>query len=457
MEELVGQPATAVVRAVRAGMVSPVELVRAHLERIGAIDATIGAFQLVCADRAVADAAALEGRDDLDALPLAGVPVAIKDSVAVEGLPFRYGSLATPATPSPEDHELVRRLRSAGAIVIGKTRVPELCASPCTDSAFGVSRNPWDLDRTPGGSSGGSAAAVASALVPIAHGSDGGGSVRIPAAACGLVGIKPGTGVIPSAVDGGGWRGLSSDGALATTVDDLALAIAVMSNRPDLAEPVTPNGLRVGWSVEVPAPFHELDPEIERALLGTIEALRAAGHEVFEANPPHDRRLMLAQGLRAAAGIADTVAGLDVRRLERRNRPFVHAGRVIDRLGLIRSKQRDRWRALVGEFFEDLDVLVTPTLAALPIPAEGWSRRSFLANARAASFVPFTGRWNLAGYPAMSVPAGLHPSGLPLAVQLIAPDGGESLILSVAGQLETLRPWPRHAPLGSSISEVRSG
>ncbi len=448
---LVGLRATEIADAVRTRRISPVELVHAQLEHIGALDATLGAFQLVCAERALAEASALERRDDLDELPLAGVPVAIKDSIAVEGLPFRYGSLATSTTLSPADHELVRRLRAAGAVVIGKTRVPELCIWAWTDSAFGISRNPWDLERTPGGSSGGSAAAVAAALVPIAHGSDGGGSIRIPAAACGLVGMKPGRGVVPSAVEGGGWRGLSCDGPLATTVDDLARMLAVMADRPDLAEPAPPAApLRIGWSVELPAGGDGVDAAMVSAVTDTAEALRREGHAISRADPPKERQTLVGQAVRTSAGIADAAAGLPVREMERRTRTMVRFGRLVDRLGLVRPEQRDRWRALLDEFFADLDVLITPTLAQLPIRAEGWSRRSVLANARAGSFVPFTGRWNLAGYPAASVPAGLHPSGLPLAVQLIAPEGGEAVILSLARQLEALRPWPRHAPVARS-------
>lgn len=449
----VGRSATEIARAVQKRDVSAVDVVRGHLEQIGALDSMVGAFQLVAAESALADATALDAHDDLDRLPLAGVPVAIKDTIEVEGLPLRLGSLATSRESSTQDDEIVRRIRSAGGVVMGKTKVPELCAWGWTDSAFGVSRNPWDLDRTPGGSSGGSAAAVSAGLVPVAHGSDGGGSIRIPSACCGLVGIKPGPGVVPSAIEGGGWRGLSSDGPLATTVDDLSTMLAVMADRPELAECSTPSDtLRIAWSVAIPAPGKTLDPVIEAVVAETVDLMRGAGHEVFQADPPENREL-LGSGVRAMAGIAESARDLPIGLLERRTRAFVRAGRLVDRFGLVRDGQRDRWREELDGFFRGVDLLLTPTLAAPPIAAEGWSRRSVLANSRMATFMPFTGRWNLAGYPAMSVPAGVHPCGVPLAVQLIAPDGGEALILSVARQLEELRPWRRHAPLSGIESD----
>ena len=219
--DLVGLTALELAERVHVRDVSPVDVVRAHLERIGGLDARVGAFQLVRGDAAIAEADLLSRRSDLGDLPLAGVPVGIKDNVAVSGEPTRNGSLATAGAGAADDHEVVTRLRAAGAIVIGKTKVPELCAWASTDGAFGIARNPWNLDRTPGGSSGGSAAAVAAAMVPVAHGSDGGGSIRIPSAACGVVGIKPGIGVVPGAAGKTGWYGLSSNGPLTTTVDDL--------------------------------------------------------------------------------------------------------------------------------------------------------------------------------------------------------------------------------------------
>jgi amidase len=443
--DLVGPPATALAARVRAGELTPLEVLDAHLEQIERLDPALGAFQIVRTERARAEATELATRGDLAELPLAGVPVAIKDVVAVDGEPTRAGSLATSDAPATRDDEIVRRVRAAGAIVIGKTRVPELCAWPWTEGAFGVTRNPWDRQRTPGGSSGGSAAAVAAAMVPIAHGSDGGGSIRIPAAACGLVGIKPGAGMVPAPAGSGGWRDLSAHGPLATTVDDLAVLLAVMADRPGLreVEPLTTR-LRVAVSIRSP-----LGGAVDAAFVGAAreagERLRAAGHDVTSADPPYGRRTLSAMGVRALAGMYDDSRRMDRSKLERRSRSIVRIGSAVDHLGLVRASGRERWRSRAREFFERFDVLVTPTLARPPVAAEGWCERSYVANARASQYIPFTGVWNLAGFPAAAVPAGIHPEGTPLSVQLVAPDGQEPLLLAVAKLLEELHPWPRHA------------
>ncbi len=446
MTALAGQPARTLAHLVHAGEVAPLEVVESALEQIERCDSRIGAFQVVRAARARAEATALAARDDLTELPLAGVPVAIKDTLAVAGEPTRVGSLATSPAPASADDELVRRVRAAGAIVAGKTRVPELCAWAWTDSAFGITRNPWDLDRTPGGSSGGSAAAVAAAMVPIAHGSDGGGSIRIPAGACGLVGIKPSGGMIPTPPGRSGWNGLSSDGPLATTVDDLSLLLAILADRPDLRAARAPERtLRIATSVR--PPFGDVDPAYAAAVEETGRLLAEAGHTVTTADPPYDTRTLAALAARTFAGVAADAAGMDRLLLERRSRTTIAAGSAARRLGLVRDADRDRWRSITAEFFGSHDVLVTPTLGALPIAAEGWSRRSWLANVRAGRFATFTGVWNLACCPAAAVPAGLHPVGMPLSVQVVAREGGDALVLAVAKQLEALRPWPRHAPI----------
>ena len=448
-DALVGRTAVELAQLVRDGVLDATDVVRAHLGQVAALDPQVGAFQVVRAERARAEAAAVSRRPDLGTLPLAGVPVAIKDSISVAGEPMRVGSLATSPAPSTQDHELVRRLRAAGAIVIGKTRVPELCIWGWTDGAFGIARNPWNLDRTPGGSSGGSAASVSAAMVPIAHGSDGGGSIRIPSAACGLVGIKPGSDIVPGDPGSTGWCGLSCNGPLATTVADLALTLSVMAGRPELAdvtEPAVP--LRIAVSVVSPMPGVKVDPAYEAAALETGALLARAGHSVTPADPPYRKRTIWAAAVRSSAGIAQSAQGLKRSSLERRSRPMVRAGRIAARL--VRDGDRESWRQATAAFFEDYDVLVTPALAGIPPVAEGWSRKSFLANTRAAPFGAFTGVWNVAGYPAAAVPAGFHPTGMPLSIQLVAPDGRESLLLGVAKQLERLRPWPRHAPMSGA-------
>ena len=223
---------------VRARKTTAVDAVKAALERVQRHDASIGAFQVVRAERALAEAAALEARADLASLPLAGVPIVIKDSIPVAGEPMRVGSAATSAEPQTADHEVVAHLKAAGAIVIGLTRVPELCVFGTTDSVFGTTKNPWNLSRTSGGSSGGSAAAVASGIATAAHGNDGMGSIRGPAGNCGLVGIKPGGGVVPQDIGFDAWGGMSQNGPLATTVADTALGLDVLAGQ----EPGDPYG-----------------------------------------------------------------------------------------------------------------------------------------------------------------------------------------------------------------------
>ncbi len=456
--QLTNLTAAAIADDVRAGRISPTDSVRASLERIAELDARVGAFVRVRADAALAEAEALARREDLHALPLAGVPVAVKDNVAVAGEPLGHGARRAPRDPAPADHPVVARLREAGAVVVGITRMPELGVWGTSDGATGIARSPWAPERSAGGSSGGSAAAVAAGMVPVAHGNDGLGSIRIPAAACGLFGIKPGPGVVPCEMGPTDWCGLVENGVLATTVEDAALVLSAMAARPELARVAVPERpLRVGVSVRSPlAPLVGVDREYAAAAQETAELLAAAGHEVRRADPPTPTRL----GLHLFAGWFAIVAtefdeagpalGATLDALEPRTRAHIRAGRIARRLGLFRIEHRDAFGALMAEFFRDLDVLVTPALAAPPPRAERWSERGWLANvATNARFAPFTGPWNHARWPAAALPTGgRHSTGVPLSVQLVARPGGEALLLGAARQLETLRPWPRHAPLG---------
>ena len=285
----VGETAVGISAAVRAGRVTPAEVLEEHLERIEALDGRLGAFPMVRTEEVRAEARALEGRGDLGGLPLAGVPVAVRDSIDVAGSPTRSGSAATSPAPAAADAELVRRLRAAGALLVGKTSLPELGLWPFTESeAFGVTRNPWSLDHNAGGSSGGSAAAVASAMVPIALAVDGGGSIRIPASNCGLVGIKPGLGVVPFPAGGtSALFGMNEFGPLATTVADLGLMLDVLAGTDTYRAVAPPDRpLRVGVTAKPGALGVKVDREVRTALDRTAEALRDAGHQVVIADPP---------------------------------------------------------------------------------------------------------------------------------------------------------------------------
>jgi Asp-tRNA(Asn)/Glu-tRNA(Gln) amidotransferase A subunit family amidase len=237
---LTGRSAGDLAALVRAGRTTPGAVVDAYLARIADVDAAVGAFRRVRADEARAEADAVARRPDLASLPLAGVPVAVKDNLAVAGEAMRLGTRATRDTPQPHDHPVVRRVRDAGAVVVGLTHVPELCIWPFTDGALGTARNPWDRTRTAGGSSAAAPRPSPRASCPVAVGNDGLGSIRIPAATCGVVGVKPGSSVVPSEIGDGSWFGFSENGPLATTVDDAALLLAVLAGRPDLAAPPPP-------------------------------------------------------------------------------------------------------------------------------------------------------------------------------------------------------------------------
>ena len=445
--------------AVRAGTTTALAETQAALARIARLDPALGAFQVVRAERALAEAAEVDARIAAgEQLPLAGVPIAIKDNIPVAGEPMREGSAATSAEPRPADHEVVARLRAAGAVVVGITRVPELCVFGTTDSVYGTTRNPHNPDRTSGGSSGGSAAAVASGMVSVAHAADGMGSIRIPAANCGLVGLKPGSGLVPADMGAHSWFGMSENGPLATSVADAALVLSVMAGRPALAEVAEPRPLRVGLATGIPTPLATLDPAWKAAADRAAETLRAAGHEVVELVIPYpaDPLPVLARWF---AGAADDAAheGLDVRRLEPHVRAHVRAGRVLRRLGGLRPGPVDRLRARVEAATAEVDVILTPGLAQPGPLAEGWHRRGWVANLRAnIGYAPYAALWNLLGWPAAAIPAGWHDGAqVPLSVQLVAhpaADGaGEALLLSVAAQLEAASPWARTAAAPATV------
>ncbi len=453
-ERSITDTAASIAAQVRDGRADPVAVVEAHLRHAAALDGTVGAFRRLRTHEALDEAAALARRPDLGTLPLAGVPVAIKDNLPVAGEAMRVGAQATAVAPQPHDHEVVRRLRAAGAVVIGVTHVPELCIWPFTDGPLGTARNPWNTTRTAGGSSGGSAAAVAAGMVPIAVGNDGLGSIRIPAAACGAVGLKPGAGVVPSEVGEGSWFGFSENGPIATTVDDAALMLGVMARNPDLATHAdhAPPTLRVALSTRSPALGVRVDPAWAAAAEQVAAVLERAGHHVVRRDPPtppiDGLHVIAAWGLGAANDLAAQIAaGADPAAFEPRTRAHARMGRLLGRLGLGGPTTRARLRHHFRAFFADVDVLVTPTLARDAVTAGGWTTRGWSASMRAAvEFAPFTGAWNVAGTPALTVPVGRSAAGLPIGVQLAGPLGSEARLLALAHAVERALPWPRHAP-----------
>jgi amidase len=448
---LIGQTAVDLAELVRSGKVTPTDVVGAHLERIRSLDPQLGAFERVRAEKALAEAEEVGARPDLADLPLAGLPLAIKDEVPVAGEPLRYGSTATADTPQAEDHEIVKRVRAAGAVVVGASRMPELGIWAAGDNRFGMARNPWNLDRIPGGSSSGAAAAVASGMLPVTPGADGLGSIRIPAACCGLFGLKPGLGVVPADIGPDSWRHMTENGPLATTVDDAALLFSVMAGREEFRNPRPPErALRIAFSVKNPLVGSPVDKQHKAAVFETARLLEGAGHTVTKTDPRYPIKLGPIVTSWWVGNVYDEVIGLglDPKKLEPRNRRHAALGRVAKRLGRVKEKDRTEWQEQIGDFLDDYDVVITPTLALPPLKAKLWSRRGWLANYVAnARFAPFPAGANFAQIPSAAVPAGIHTLGTPLSVMLTARQGSEALLFSVAKQLEGLRPWKRHAPM----------
>ena len=447
MSAWLGRSATEIAAAVRAGDAEPVAVVTEHLDRIAALDPALGAFQTVRTERALAEAGDLAGRPDLAELPLAGVPIAIKDNIEVAGEPKVFGSAASSREPSTADHEVVRRVKAAGAVVVGLTTLPELGIFGTTETVFGITHNPWNVDRNPGGSSGGSAAAVAAGMVPIAVGNDGMGSIRIPAANCGLVGLKPGRGTVPADLGVNSWFGLAENGPLATTVADAALLLSVLADQPQLADApnAEPRRLRIAVSTRSPVAGLPLDKNFVAAARSTAELL-AGSHDVTPADPPYPLWAGPVGLGHWFAGAELEAARFDRRKLEPRSRRHAAAGRVARALGLAKPRWQERWQSALIPFFANHDVLLTPALAKPAPAADAWHERGWIKNMVVNLYAPFCAPWNLVGYPAMAVPVGVIGADLPVAVQLVAAPGGEAMLLALAAQLEQLKPWPRFAP-----------
>lgn len=445
MTQWAGRTAVEMSEAVRRKEATPREVVADHLARIAEVNGRVGAFRVVRAAAALEEADAVGARPDLARLPLAGVPVAVKDNLPVRGESTRNGSASTPATPAAEDHVTVARLRAAGAVVVGLTHVPELCVFGTTDGVHGIARNPWDPSRTAGGSSGGSAAAVAAGLVPIALGNDGMGSLRIPAAHCGLIGLKPGTGRVPLDL-GGGWFGMSENGPLATTAADARLMFSVLADEPvtDFGEGASNgkgSGLDIAFSTRSPITGVRVGAAYAGLARQAARALAGAGHRLTTAHPPYPLSFGTTVLARWTGGTAQDAQGLDPRLLAPRTRRHAAIGRLAGRLGMLRTDHRAALNQRLDPFFEKYDVLVTPALARPGPAADAWHERGWLANVLVnTACSPMTPPWNLSGRPALAVPFGSLPSGLPGSVQLVGRPGSEHQLLDLAAQLEQLHP-----------------
>jgi amidase len=437
---------------IAAGELSSRELTEACLRRIERLDPTLNAFRVVFADRALAEAGQADGRRGAgDRRPLLGVPIAIKDDTDIAGEITACGTNAY-GEPARDDAEVVRRLRAAGAVIVGKTNVPELTITPFTETpTFGATRNPWDLNRTPGGSSGGSAAAVAAGLVGGALGSDGGGSIRIPAGCCGLFGLKPQRDRIPLAPVREHWYGLSVYGPIVRHVADAALFIDATGDGEALAPAVgrAPGQLRIAVATNVPQPLlASPDAEQRGALDGAAGLLRGLGHAVTQTEVPYGTT-MPAFTARYLRGIADDAAAMPhPERLSRRTKGYRRLGRAIPGAALRRARAEEAANArAIATVFETADVLMTPMFTRRPIPIGAYEGRGALWTIDGTSrWVPYTEPFNHTGQPAASVPSGFTDDGFPLAVQLVGRPGDEATLLSLAAQIEAERPWADRLP-----------
>ena len=473
MNELLLRSAIELASLIRSGELASGELVEASLRRIDELEPTINAFTHVAHDSAL-EAARGIGADD--PRPFAGVPIAVKDNRPVAGMPITLCSDLFGDLVANHDAYLVRRLREAGFVIVGKTALPEMGILPTTESRrFGPTRNPWSLDRTPGGSSGGSAAAVAAGMVPIAHGNDGGGSTRIPAACCGLVGLKPARGRVSVGPDAGD-SFLVQDGVLTRTVAETAALLDLLAGyelgdstwlpEPDVpyAEPVEedPGRLLVGLATNPPLHGAEVDPVCEDAARDAADLLGSLGHDVEEIQPPEppwsDPELLPDFTRAFGPNIAMTVLiGGRIRGREPTEADvepltwtiYEHA-REHDSLAYLTAMGRlQGFARMIVAYLEQFDVVVTPALGQRPLligEVNGLGPDPWDHYRRSGQFTPFTAICNVTGLPAISLPLYHGDDGLPMAVQLIGRPAREDLLLSVAAQLERALPWAGRLP-----------
>jgi amidase len=439
-------------------------LVRRSLHAIGASQSTLNAFRVVFNESALAAAAEADRRRAAgDTAPLLGIPIAVKDDVDVAGFPTAFGTEGQ-VRPATHDAEVVRRLKAAGAVIVGKTNTCELGQWPFTSGpGFGHTRNPWSRRHTPGGSSGGSAAAVAAGLVTAAIGSDGAGSVRIPAAWTHLVGIKPQRGRISTWPLPEAFNGITVNGVLARTVADAALVLDAASGNVegDLHKPppvtasdhvgIAPGPLNIALSTRFPyTGFRaKLHPDILAATQRMGRQLQQLGHKVVPGNPDYGLRLSWDFLSRSTAGLRDWEQRLgDDVTLDRRTLANLRLGQLLGQAILRGAREREAAaQRRVGSIFDIVDVVLAPTTAQPAPLARSFDRLGSFGTDRAMiRACPVTWPWNLLGWPSINVPAGFTSAGLPIGVQLMGPANSEGMLISLAAELEAGCGWASEQP-----------
>jgi amidase len=448
-----------------AGELGAVELLDSALERIVERQETLNAFRLLRPEAARAEAERADERLRAgERLPLLGVPIAIKDDTDLAGEPTAFGCPG-PFEPKQSDGAVAERLKAAGAVIVGKTNSPEIGLWPFTEGpAFGATRNPWNLDHTPGGSSGGAAAVVAAGLLPAAIGSDGAGSVRIPAAWTHLVGVKPQRGRISTWPDAEAFNGLTVNGPLTRTVADAALLLDVLSgNRhgdlhrpPPPSEPFVaaadraPGRLRIALALNVPfsGPPATLDPEIQAAVERLGGILEQLGHEVETADVPYGLFPGMSIMPRSMTGVREWVGRCPDRSLlDPRVLEAARLGGLLAPLGPVARLAERVGHRTVGRIFRRFDVVLSPTSALPPLPIGACDGLSSWETDRAiVAACPYAWPWNVLGWPGVNVPAGFTDSGLPVGAQLLGQANSEPRLLSLAAQLEAVESWQDQSP-----------
>ncbi|WP_354699480.1 6-aminohexanoate-cyclic-dimer hydrolase [Paraconexibacter sp. AEG42_29] len=468
--DLLFQPVHELAGLVRDGTLSARELVQTSVDRIESLNPQLNAFVDVFAEDALAEA---DGIAADDPRPFAGVPIAIKNNRAIAGRRLTVGSALMDDFVPRTDHNVVTRLKAAGFVIVGSTTLPEFGIVPVTETArFGPTRNPWDVARTPGGSSGGSAAAVAAGMVPVAHANDGGGSTRIPAACCGLVGLKPQRGRISLAPDLG-YQFLVQDGVLTRTVAETAALLDLLAGpvlgdtswAPEPAVPFAeqarrdPGRLRIALTTTMPLERTTVDPVCVQAARDAGALLESLGHEVVEVDAPWQIPGLLplfaasfGPALTMSMAFAATVSGRPVspESVEPLSWAMWEQCRSMTATdAALADAQLQGLARLIITWTAGYDLVLTPALAEAPVPIgtiDACSDQPLRDFARSGAFTPYTALCNVTGSPAISLPLYAWPegdpaAGLPLAVQLIGQPADEGTLLAVAAQLEAAAPW----------------